>query len=245
LTELYELLLDKGQRALQTKKATKIRQTFDLNRKTHIERIKGKNSIVVLHGNTTFFRSDFRHEELSELLRAALVQAVSSVDRYFHDIVIDQMPKLLRLPPDKIPKDLGKYKISLAAVEVALKKAISHKQGKAKGGRPREALKQSFVEALHRDTFQNYEGICTACRLVGNPKLLDSAAIQMKTTKEKLKKRLDGLAGRRNSIVHEGDIEKMLRGNQSKLNTIRLAQTNKDIQWLRTFIQTVDSELAK
>lgn len=78
------------------------------------------NSILIFRESVGIDNEHFSHDYVSELLRAALVAAVSALDRYLHDLVVDYSWKLLSQAEDDIPAELKKNECSSLSVPVAL-----------------------------------------------------------------------------------------------------------------------------
>ncbi len=61
-----------------------------------IVRIDGKdtNSMLVLRESLGITSDHFAHDYVSELLRSSVVNSVSAMDRYFHDLVLNRSCKV-------------------------------------------------------------------------------------------------------------------------------------------------------
>lgn len=186
-------------------------------------------------------KDHFGHEWLSELLCAALVFAVSAMDRYFHDFVVDKSLTLLSRRVDKIPPDLSKFKISLGTAEVVARKALkSRKVGQAI--RPRTILKEKFREELHRKTFQTYDEICDAFKMLGLQDNWSKVTQELRKplTNNEVKEKLKQIVDRRNKIVHEGNKVREKRPRRPKRFQIDFKKTHEDIDWIQNLVDAID-----
>ncbi|MGC9455721.1 MAG: HEPN domain-containing protein [Phycisphaerae bacterium] len=232
LVDLYELLHNQRQRRVRSDWAEPFRQLMHWNQSDQIERIDGDGCMLILKNPTDWTMQHFEHEHLSELLRAAHICAVSAMDRFFHDLLIDNVLGLLRRNVDDVPSRLANFALPLADAEAAIDHALrSRRDGTA--SRPRTTLKQRFTNAIHRCTFQSPAEIEEAFRMLGIRNIWGKLGQRMAGRAEELKSRLNQIVHRRNQIVHEGDVRRADRPQAVNLNDITADDTRADIEWLK------------
>lgn len=189
LVDLYELMHNQRQRRVRRDWADLFRQLMHWNQSDQIERIDGENCVLIVKNPTDWTVQHFEHEHLSELLRAAHICAVSAIDRYFHDLVIDNVLALLRRNVDDVPSRLANFALPLVDAEAAIAHALrSRSDGTA--SRPRTTLKQRFANAIHRCSFQSPAEIEEAFRMLGIRKIWGKLGQRMAGTGDDVKDRL-------------------------------------------------------
>ncbi len=239
--ELYDLLHNRRSKKVKSSWAAKCNKFFYWNETSPLTRIDGNNAVLLIHGNSNFNMQHFKHEYLGELSRAALSFGVSALDRYIHDIVEHYAITMLAGSLTDVPKSLGDFSMPLKVTEECLKKALESRNGKKTNTRPRTILRQKFREALNKKTFQKYDDISNAFRLLNLQEPWNNIATQMKISNDELKKRLNSITHRRNKIVHEGDIQHGPKLRKIKLNDIQNGKTNEDINWLENFVRAIEN----
>jgi len=142
--------------------------------------------------------------DVSDLYRAAYVQAVSALDTFIHSDVRARM--LATFPTDSHTQAFDRFRVSLSSVQVALAT-----QGDL-------ASQLNWLDAEIQDqhsylSFQQPDKIADAIRLVSNVRLWDAlalsfgqAAMDGESGAKILKRRLTLMVDRRNTIVHESDL---------------------------------------
>ncbi|WP_433341224.1 HEPN domain-containing protein [Streptomyces sp. CA-253872] len=130
--------------------------------------------------------------QVDGLLRGALVQGVSALDRYIHEEV---RQRLLQLFEHKAPPPaMLKLQIPLSAV-----RKFSEEGGVA-------WLDEVIRERHSYLSFQNPDKIADAIRLVSTKELWKEISAITGSPVSELKKDLKLIVARRNSIAHESDI---------------------------------------
>jgi len=214
---------------------------MEWNTGDRLVRVDGDDMLLVIRNLEGWDMDHFSHDWLAELLRAALSAAVSSVDRYFHDLVVSRLVDLVDRDEKTIPKALGVFPLSLADVEATIKKAIETDDKGCRKTRPRTVLKDRFRNALHKETFQGFEQIGTAFGMLGLSKVWKDVAQRLNCETNDIKDKLNRIVLRRNQIVHEGDMLRSSRPREIKLHTIDKDDIKSNIQWLRSMIREIDS----
>ena len=237
LISLNELLCNTRKKRIRADWARNFKQWMKWPRNENIHRIDSNEAIIILREHASVSVDRFCEEDLSELLRAALVTSVSSLDRYIHELVISKIMTELNKNHDDISSELKKMEISLlGAVE-----AVKHARKTSEKTRPMTRIKGILQDKLFRYTYQQPKEIEQALNMVGIKSIWSECSAKMGCKAEDIKKRLSAIINRRNQIVHEGDLIKFRRGGKPTLNTIRLKQTRDDVEWLKNLVITIDT----
>ncbi len=141
--------------------------------------------------------------DLSDILRAALVLAVSALDYYVHEVVRLGMLEIHRGQRPE-PSAFSKFQVSL---------------GSARQGSQASAIDAWLEDEIRQrhsyKSFQTWRNIADAIRLISDKKLWDEVAILTGQPVEDLKRELNLIVDRRNKIAHEADIDPTLNlGNR-------------------------------
>lgn len=135
--------------------------------------------------------------DLSDVLRAEMVLAVSALDKFIHDLVRMGMLEILSGLRPPTPAYL-RFQSSMEAIIFSLSNPSP------------EELRNYFDEEIRArqewQSFQYPDKIADAIRLISPIDLWKEVATQLKITEPKLvKERLKVLVDRRNKIAHEAD----------------------------------------
>ena len=238
---LYDLLHDTRGRKVRRDWAGRFKEVMHWPASEKIVRIDGKDckSILILRGELGIDRSRFTHEVLSELLRSALVAAVSALDRYLHDLVVEHSWKLLSRKEEDIPPELMKLQLPILTTKKALKKLRSDAKS-----RPGYIVKKAVQEHLHRQfTFQNPDSVVVACQMLGVKDFWAQVASEMPGShgKKEVISSLRYIATRRNQIVHEADLILKIKAKAITTRPIGLAETREHVEWIRSFVAAIDT----
>lgn len=203
-------------------------------------RIDGKNkdSILIIRGTLGITREKFCHDNLSGLLAAAVVFAVSALDRYVHDQIVENSWKLLNRAERDIPKDLSRLRVPL----LATKKAVERLK-RASNSRPGFIVKQEIQEVLHREyTFQKSNPLKSAGDILGIKDFWGSLAEAHsdKLSKSDLIAKLDAIAERRNQIVHEADTVLTIKDSQIQTHDITKVIAKDYIDFIEKTVSALD-----
>jgi hypothetical protein len=129
-----------------------------------------------------------------DLLRSALVQAVSAFDHFIHEEVRSRMI-LTQLGSHPRAKAFDRFKVSLASVEGAL-------------GRDGVGwLEQEIREQHGYLSFQHPDKVADAIRLVSDVQLWPEIGRHLGRPPEDVKRELKLVVDRRNKIAHEADTD--------------------------------------
>ncbi len=241
LLRLYELLHDTRKRDARSDWIQSFNKLMHWPTAEQIVRVDGKDrhSLLILRQSVGIEREYFAHEYVSELLRAAIVAAVSAIDRYFHDVVVEHSWAVLSRNEEEVPKELQKIMIPVLDAKRALTKLRSDSKS-----RPSSLVKKVIQEVLHKEyTFQNPDDIVRAAQMLGITDFWTKVAAEMPTTpsKDQLIAELKALARRRNQIVHEADLVRKTKAKKITLRDIGENDARRWIELVEQLVTAVDS----
>ncbi len=243
LCNLYENLRNTRKRNTRTDWARNFKTLMHWPQGEQIHRIDGTGAVLILRQTSSLQVKQFAEDVLGELSRAALVTAVSALDRYCHEVVLSRVITELRKPVSKMSADCKKMEVSVIDAIKAIENA---KVRKGKGGktrtRPMNIIRHSLQEKFHRNrTMQKPDDIAKSFSMVGIEKIWEKCSKQMASKPEDMKKRLAGITHHRDKIVHEGDIVRHKRGGKVKVNPIDHASVKADVVWIRQLVTAVEA----
>lgn len=247
LLNLYDLLYNQRQRGTRQDWALKFNKLMHWPITEKIQRIDGNNALLVLRKNALVGINEFRHDELSELLRAAIVVSVSALDRYCHEVLLSRIIDQMDRSEVNWPAELKKLSLPLIFVKRSVKNA---KLRKGIGGkvrtRPMNIVKQGLQEKFHKDlTLQRPDDIATAWSMIGIKSLWSRCGKSMNVRAEEIKENLNRIIKRRNEIAHEGDIARVRNSGKIVVNPIENDAVCLDIKWLKKLVNAMDKNLKK
>ena len=133
--------------------------------------------------------------DVSDFLRAGLVQGVSAFDHFIHEEVRVRMLALSTTPANAWPNGFTRFRVSLQSVDLAL-------SGSGSNWLEDEIrLQHGFL------SFQHPDKVADALRLVSDVQLWPAVATQLGRTPADVKTRLNLIIDRRNKIAHEADMD--------------------------------------
>ena len=203
----------------------------------------GGQSVLILRESVGIDNEHFSHDYVSELLRSALVAAVSAFDRYLHDLVVEHSWKLLCRPEKDVPPELKK----LALPVLATKRSLERLRASATA-RPGNLVKKAIQEQLHREfTFQKPDSVVRAARMLGVADFWGEVGRRMpsRPSREDVINRLKRIADRRNQIVHEADVVLRTKAQQINLRDIRAAETQDAVDWIKQLAAAIDEVVGR
>lgn len=137
----------------------------------------------------------------SDLLRAQIVLAVSSLDHLVHEITVRGMLEIYDGRRGATPHYL-KFKVPINAF------------GATSAALSRGAFESAIRESHSYLSFQRPEKIADAIRLFSTVSLWQEVAAQLSMPVDDLKGRLDLAVDRRNKIAHEADLDPSYPGQR-------------------------------
>ena|SRR5271157_945304 len=133
--------------------------------------------------------------DLSDLLRAALVLAVSALDHYVHELVRTGMVEVHQGGRPATDAHLS-FRVPISAVRSALADPNQD-----------QWLDQAISDAHSWQSFQHPDRIADALRLISTVKLWETVARELGVQQGQAKAQLSALVDRRNKIAHEADMD--------------------------------------
>lgn len=134
--------------------------------------------------------------DLSDILRASLVLAVSALDYYIHEVVRIGMLEIHRGQRPEPPAFSG-FQISLGNARAGIN-----------AGQNIDSWLEDEIRQRHSyKSFQQQNAIADAVRLICDKKLWEEVSINMGRPAKDIKKELSRIVDRRNKIAHEADID--------------------------------------
>jgi hypothetical protein len=96
---LYRLVSDTRKRKVRSDWTGSFRKFMRWKSDTRVTRIDGEFGMLIIRdGPIELAPEKFQHDYASELLRAAVVSAVSALDKYFHDKTLNRSFSILNGP---------------------------------------------------------------------------------------------------------------------------------------------------
>ncbi len=238
---LYDILHNSRQRGGRSDWLDSFKRLMRWPVGEQITRIDGKerNSILILREELGIDRKLFAEEYTGEILRSSIVAAISALDKYMHDIVVEKSWALLNGPEKDVPKELANLKVPVLTTKKALDKIR-----KDNSARPGSQIKLQIQEMLHREfTFQNVAGIEKAAKLLGVKDFWQKVANEMPglPAKGDVQKQLTKIARRRNKIVHEADVVRKISARNITQNKVERKEAIDMVSWVKDFVYAMDN----
>ncbi len=134
--------------------------------------------------------------DISDMLRSALVLAVSALDYYIHEVVRIGMLEIHRGERPEPPAFSG-FQISLGNARAGIN-----------AGQNIDSWLEDEIRQRHSyKSFQQPNAIADAVRLICDKKLWEEVSINMGSPAKDIKQQLSRIVDRRNKIAHEADID--------------------------------------
>jgi hypothetical protein len=168
------------------------------------------------------------HDELSDLLRSAVVLGVSSMDMYFNDVFVENLVPFLKKYGSTEPLVTFLSKAGLGA-ESALDMVTMR--------RPYRRIRTIVEKYLDKITTQHKDAINGLFNPYGIRNLCSKA--QTRANRRTLLRRVDKLIERRHLIVHKGDLN-----DHNKPNKISHDEIKKLLDELNLFVKSADFSIA-
>jgi len=240
LLQLFDLLADDRSRNVRKERAKTIKKIMRWPQRQKIKIIESKKmqSVLIMKETTQIDYNNFGTNYIDEILRAALVSAVSALDRYIHDLIVENCIKMLNQKEENIPSGLKRLKLSLIVTKNVLLRMKRNNGDENKGTRPGFVLKKAIQDELHLKPFQSAEEIKNAMSIIGIKDLWPniSKVINPPLTQEAIKTSLKRIADRRNQIVHEADLFRKTRGKKISLREIKRRNVEQNITFIKSLV---------
>lgn len=165
--------------------------------------------------------------DLSDILRASLVLAVSALDHFVHEFVRRGMLEVHRSNRPTTDAYLS-FRVPMAAAREAI----------ADTGRD-EWLDQAIREAHGWLSFQHPDKIAEAIRFMSNVRLWEQVASELGMTSRAVRTQLGAIIDRRNKIAHEADMDPTNPGYRWPINEVLVRDATDFIERIAQAIVTV------
>lgn len=164
--------------------------------------------------------------DLSDMLRASLVLAVSALDYYIHEVVRIGMLEIHRGQRLEPPAFSG-FQISLGSARAGIN-----------AGQNIDSWLEDEIRQRHSyKSFQQPNAIADAVRLICDKKLWEEVSINMGSPAKDIKQQLSLIVDRRNKIAHEADIDPTLSiGNRWPIDELLV---NEAVDFLEQVVESI------
>lgn len=242
---LYDIVHNSRQRDGRRDWLLSFKKLMRWPQREKIVRIDGKDkkSLLILRESLGLSREVFSHEYASELLRSAIVCAVSALDRYMHDVVVDKSWTLLTQAEKDVPKELKKVRLPVLATKKALEKLKSNPNA-----RPGTLIKKEIQKVVHIDfTFQKKSDIEKGAKLLGIKDFWRKVSEQMPGNPGagQIQEDLTKISKRRNQIVHESDLILKTSAKEITQREITHKDAEQAVSWISDFVIGLNSVFYK
>jgi hypothetical protein len=168
--------------------------------------------------------------DLSDMLRAALVLAVSALDYYIHEVVRIGMLEIHRGERPE-PPGFSAFQISLGNARAGIN-----------AGQNIDSWLEDEIRQRHSyKSFQQPEAIADAIRLICDKKLWEEVSTNMSRPAKDIKQQLNLIVDRRNKIAHEADIDPTLSiGNRWPIDELLV---NEAVDFIEQVVESIHNIL--
>ncbi len=202
LYKLAEGLVNTRKRGMRQDWARSFKKMMGWKTDAVIDRVDGRDAVVVLRHDSHLSANDFDSKAVSDLYRAALVMAVSAMDAYFH-------AKVLRYVVEQSKKQEPSE--SLMNHKITVSDFVRGNTMK----RRNSALRSAIARQLSFQSFQQPKDIKQACNLIGVIDIWNKLADKLSADKDDIQKTIKGIVDRRNKIAHEGDVSQSVKARNA------------------------------
>jgi hypothetical protein len=174
--------------------------------------------------------------EADDVLRAAVVFAVSALDSYMHDKILENVVQLIQHYARKGGQGIPGGVLEILRKELPLEKCLALLHRK----RPDEELRRILVIALSDRTYQDAGQIQHGLKLLGIDDIWEHVRKRLKlTTKDAAKTYLQPYIDRRHRIVHEADLFKTKK-NRHQPRPISRTYAEDCVKKVKAFVSALD-----
>jgi hypothetical protein len=193
LVRLAAGLTDRRRRSARSDWASTFKKVMHWSQSTKVDRIDGKDALVVVWEEGDLAREDFSAERLHDLYRAAIVMSVSAMDAYFHAKVLRYV--IAHSKSAEPSSALLKTRITVADFVA----------GNAKKRR-NTALRAALGRIMSFQSYQSPENVASALSKIGVQDFWNGVSAKLGRSSEEIRGVLSDIVKRRNQIAHEGDL---------------------------------------
>ncbi|MGW7516970.1 hypothetical protein ACWGJ2_15400 [Streptomyces sp. NPDC054796] len=172
--------------------------------------------------------------DITDLYRAAWVQAVSATDHWLHEELFRRVEELAADPEADLPAQLRRFELPLSVIEAVRREERTMADAVLHHVRAKWAF-----ASLH-----NPRKIAEAYKLVSDIDLWQKVAVRMNGwnqnrtnfSSQTVRKRFSAVIERRNKIAHHADLED---GDLKQRRPITAADANEAVNWLERVVLAV------
>jgi len=171
--------------------------------------------------------------EHADLLRAAVVTAVSGMDGYFHERIPESIARFVRAKKGRnLPGRLVQL-IKEAATHDRLIEVLFEE-------RPLSHIATMVRKSMADRTYQDAGKIEDAIKILGVEDLWFKMAQKLKVSKDKAKTHIQSYVQRRHQIVHRGDFGQTKR-TKNQLKPMARPYADNCVREIGRFVEAIDS----
>lgn len=169
--------------------------------------------------------------DLSEILRAEIVLAVSAFDCFIHDIVRKGIVDIFENQRE------GDSKYNNFCIPISIVKQMLTTDNESER---QELLQVSVKKILSKDSYQSPSSIENALQIISITKIWSSIREEMQMSPDDIKRKLGVIINRRNKIAHEADIKNHV---DSTKNEIERDDIDDVIDFITKLTESINSKL--
>jgi len=166
-----------------------------------------------------------------DIRRQAVTMGVAALDTWMHW-------SIRNVDLDNLSNSLGGLEVPFSALVELGQYSVQARQQNV-DDRPQVRARNTLNEKILTMTFQNGRQWEQGLALLGIRGGLAKAG-QAIAPKQAITQRLNALSHRRNQIVHEGDLRRLLRPQKITRERLLRADVDADLAWIRRFLTAVD-----
>ncbi|MFZ1946790.1 MAG: hypothetical protein WAW06_04530 [bacterium] len=166
----------------------------------------------------------------------AIVMSVAAVDTFFHFALLGSVGSIDSGQPSK---PLRRLPVTFGDVLDVADNAVRARRMN-RDCRPRVQAKNILHTRLLQDTYQSSEKVGDALAAAGVAKGWSKVAGHLQQQTEVVKGKLDHIVYRRNQIVHEGDLRRLVRPRLLTFNTIAPNEARDTVDFVETLLDAFD-----
>lgn len=163
--------------------------------------------------------------DLSDLLRAALVQIVSALDRYVHERVIEGMVDVFRGRRPVLP-EFDAFPLPISIAMAGSRAPLTDAQ-----------LRDAIRRILSVRTCQRPDKISEALGLISSARIWRRIAHGMRVPSRVVQTRLNLIIDRRNQIAHEADLDP---SNPGVRWPIAITDVQRSVDFVERMVEAID-----
>lgn len=173
---------------------------------------------------------------VDDMRRSALAFGVAALDTYLHWAISDAPLS------GSIPTAMKRLEVPFSEM-LDLSEAVVQNREKI---RPMVRTRNTLERVILQHTFQSPKGVADAMLILGkrNAFVKIASEIRPHQSAAEIQARLGALAGRRNQVVHEGDLQRQSRPQNVRRESVDPVEVERDLLWLRSLVAAIDAVLA-